>query len=724
MARRKKLQEAIQTDDKQPLKTVLVQSEPVGASGTELFAGYFSEEYLNSLRGNESAKVYDKMRRGDAQVAMLMAAIKNPIRSANWDMECADDSEMAHTHAEFIERVLFEDLEQGWGNFLFEGLSFVDFGHAVFEEVHKVIFSDPEFGTYNSLARLGFRSQKTIERWNVEKKTGKLLSVYQQAWGDVGDNATIPGEFLLVLTNQKEGDNYEGISALRPLYGPYFRKNVYLKIVAIGLEKYAIGTPIGTIPKGKENSVAERERFEDMLAAYTSHQKAYFMLTDGWKIELLRGDFDASKVKEIIQFENTEMVKALVANFLDLGIGGTGGAFALSNDLSDFFLGGIQCYANVICDALNRKTIPNLIKLNYGPQRKYPKLKCTGISDKAGKELADILGIFVDKKIVQADAPLEDFLRKLYSLPKKAVLSPELPEIEEDTQPPAMPVQLVEKLHSMLLDESYRKKFKSNQADLKILMQEHLTRIYGNLKFDILKNFNAATDANKISATNGVVARGVPEYKKALKEFLGDVGTQAMADARKEVPKSKNVKLSFDDMPTVVQKALAARANIVADTQTADLEKITFFQFNTTVSSGTTNPDTVAFDMDEATTKVIAGSTGTGMSVDAAAGDAIGMAVNVARNAFFFDSDVLDEIAAFEFVNEDPVSEICQDLNGTIFAPDDPGVERYAPPLHHNCKSRIVPILKGKDKVDTELLRPSKASLEKFITLTEKAAKK
>ena len=105
------------------------------------------------------------------------------------------------------------------------------------------------------------------------------------------------------------------------------------------------------------------------------------------------------------------MVKAFLANFLELGMSGSG-AYALSNDLSDFFLSGIEFIAKEISEQFNKKVIPDLIKLNFGPRDKYPTLNFTGISDKAGKELADILSTLTSAKILTPDDRLEKHLRK------------------------------------------------------------------------------------------------------------------------------------------------------------------------------------------------------------------------------------------------------------------------------------------------------------------------
>ena len=105
------------------------------------------------------------------------------------------------------------------------------------------------------------------------------------------------------------------------------------------------------------------------------------------------------------------MVKAFLANFLELGMSGTG-SYALSNDLSDFFLTGLEFIAKEIAEQLNKNLIPGLVKMNFGPRDKYPTIQFNGISDKAGKEMADILGILTSAQIITPDDNLEKHLRK------------------------------------------------------------------------------------------------------------------------------------------------------------------------------------------------------------------------------------------------------------------------------------------------------------------------
>ncbi len=739
---------------------------PLGASGTEIYGGTFSEEYLQKLQSTHGMKEYDKMRRSEPQIVMLLSAVKNPIKSADWTVYPANETPEAKLQAELVDDILKRQLN--WEKFLNESLSILDFGHVVFEIVHKVVLGSKKYGDFNGIAQLGFRSQKTIDSWNLDKMTGQILSIKQQIDGDVGKSSTIPGQFLLVMTLNQEGDNYEGISSLRPLYGPYIRKNLYQRLNAIGIEKYAVGTPIGTMPEGKDTTSPDYAEFKKVLRSYTSHETAFVIVPSGYKIEINRGDFDASKIKDVILLENSEMVNAFVANFLALGMNGSGGSFSLGTDLSDFFLSGIQQYANIITGALNRSLIPEIIKMNFGEQENYPYIKCTGINDKAGKELAEIVTALAGGPTIKADDKLEDFLRKAFDLPvvdkttAKAIQSNDqiasaVPQ--EDVQKLALNgaqvgslLDIVQRVSLGLLPrdsgvqaimtafnttieqanaimanagqgfvvnkdslaqvtlaepksgKEWKADFKTHKEMLYNIMQQNLSGIYSDIKNQIRKNYDSASENDKVKAASKVEPKGVTAYQAALKEALAQIAFENIEDAKKEVP--KKLKLSerfmlaaprggyYAALPAHVRKILDAQSLLISGTQVADIEKVTYFQF-TSSSLSTPNIDQIIKDIDDKVLPSIQGASNQALSLDVAATNATSLISNQARLDFFFEPEVLDTIESFTFTNEDPVSEICQALDGQTFAVGDPDLDRYLPPLHHKCKSRLVPNLKG-----------------------------
>lgn len=410
----------------------ILQRPAIGSMGTDIYAGYIGEEYLSELTGNRRAKIYDRMRRSDAQIKMLLSAVKNPIKAATWEVEPADETPEAVADAELIRHILFEDMDRPLRKVIGECLTFIEFGHCFLEKTFRLVVGDPKFGVYHGIASLDWISPKTIERFNVDPANGKLVSITQMADGDLKRYVDIPALFCMRFGLDVEGANYEGISWLRPIYGNYVRKNVYLKLNAIGIEKHAIPTPIIKVDQG--NNEANSPSYNNLIAAlqlYSSGEANYLTVPRDTEIDMSGNDFDPSKVEASIDAEDKRMAKAWLANFFELGMSGGGGSFALGDSLSDYFLLGLDHLANEVAETFNSDLIPDLMKMNRGPRSKYPRLKFSGISDKAGKELAEIIDLCVKNKVIVPDDALEKNIRARYGLPKASLIG------QRDTTPPA-----------------------------------------------------------------------------------------------------------------------------------------------------------------------------------------------------------------------------------------------------------------------------------------------
>jgi len=419
------IKKLFQSKDNPVQSKIIIHAKPLSTTGTAIYSGYTAEEYLSTLRNSKQrADIYDEMRRSDPQIKMAIKAVTYPLMSANYEICPHDpDDEESKKDAELCEFVLKKAMAKTWTEFLMEAYSLIAFGHSVFEIIDGVEINHPEFGTVNTIKNLQFISPRTIERWNVDKETCGLKSITQVAYGDLNKYVDIPSEFLLTFTLEKEGSLYEGVSALRCVYGNYFRKNLYLKLNGIGIEKFAIPSPIVKVPTGKEGST-QFDNLTEALEAYAAHEKAYLTIPEGWEVDLKTNTYDPQKVEISIDNEDKRMIKAFMANFLELGMNGFGSQ-SLSFDLSDFFLGSINYIAKIFCEEMSRKILPAIVKKNRGERPGYPYMKASGISDKVGVELSQTLQNLYNAKILTPDDELEAHVRKRYDLPEASELGRE-----------------------------------------------------------------------------------------------------------------------------------------------------------------------------------------------------------------------------------------------------------------------------------------------------------
>ncbi|MCP3684552.1 MAG: DUF935 family protein [bacterium] len=392
--------------------------KPLGASGTDVVGKvHNADDHIEVLQGYQAAQIYDKMRRSEPQVRKILNAIINPIRSATWAVEPVSEEPKDLEAAALIEQILFKDLN--FTKFLNEALTMVPHGYSAFEVVHQNKESK-EHGQYTGLAQLGFRRQSTITEWCHDRTTGELLWIKQESDYDIQVNAEIPADFLLLFFSEQEGDNI-GFPLLRNVYGPYKRKLLATELQYIGIERFAIPTPILKVPKNIKQTDAEYAEAVEVLKGFTSAENSYITYPEGWELELQNNNFDATKLVAVLKNEDEQMASAILASFLELGTGGNTGAYALSADLSDFFFAGLVYYANIIRDTLNHVLIPQLIALNFGDAEiMNPEVSYSGITDNAGKELMEVITGLTGAGVVSQDEQLEDHVRKVFNLPKKA----------------------------------------------------------------------------------------------------------------------------------------------------------------------------------------------------------------------------------------------------------------------------------------------------------------
>lgn len=268
-----------------------------------------------------------------------------------------------------------------------------------------------------------------------------------------------------------------------------------------------------------------------------------------------------------------------------------------------------------------------------------------------------------------------------------------------------------------------KKKIKESTIAVRKIMESNLAKIADDIIEKVLRNARKLPQSKRLDSIKDVKASFISDYKKELKTAMAVIALDSVQQAKKEVPNGaikfveaiESIKLGeFEELDPSIRKRIQSRLDLLVGTQLNDLEKNIFFQFTSSVNS-TDSLDTVKQDVQESAEDFI-----TGPSIAAGSGVVASTIVNEARQAYFFQKETLEQIEAFEFVNEDPISKVCEDLAGTVFRKDDPGFSRYNPPLHYNCKSWIRPILLGKlGNVEITQLKPSTKRIEDTIQLSD-----
>jgi len=114
---------------------------PFGASGTINYDGYLQpSDYNSDLTRFQALDVYERMRRSDASVRETLWTIKQPIINGEWAIVPPDDADDREREiAEFVRAALFDWSDQPWTEMLEHALTYLDFGHSVFEPTFQIV---------------------------------------------------------------------------------------------------------------------------------------------------------------------------------------------------------------------------------------------------------------------------------------------------------------------------------------------------------------------------------------------------------------------------------------------------------------------------------------------------------------------------------------------------------------------------------------------------------
>lgn len=409
----------------------------LGASGTIIQGGIIvGEEYNRSLMGKQALKVYEEMRRSDANVHSALQLVKLPLMSATWDMAAAADkdgtiSDQDQEVADFIERELgigSAGRKVNWVNFLRQALTMLDFGHSVFEKVYEPceFNGKPRIG----LAKLASRKQTTIYYWQTpDKQPG--ITQFLLGGEKSGQQIGIPREKLIYFVNELEGENWEGTSLLRYCYRDWDMKKKLTLVNAIGLEKQAVGVPVIQAKPGETPNAGDDLAAEQALQNMRANEKAYLKLPSSMTVDML--DMKANGTKDVmptLAYHKRAIYESILATFMDLGGSSGSGAKSLSGDLTGFFFKSEEAVANMIVETLAEDLIHQLCDLNFSDlPNGYPKLTFGSIADDDNTLMATAVAALTGAGLITPDPDLEDTLRERFRFP---LLPEELKDINED----------------------------------------------------------------------------------------------------------------------------------------------------------------------------------------------------------------------------------------------------------------------------------------------------
>ena len=441
-------------------------TEEIGVAGVKISSGFVHDEFLPQLIGRRGRRIYREMRDNDATVSSILFAIEMLLRAVEWRVEYdeGDQEESvpategverlgsrtindAESAVNFIEGVLFDDMDHTWQEFIAQVMSMLTFGWQYTEVVykrrmgpdatapeHNSIFNDGLIG----IRKLADRSQETLDRWDVDEN-GNVNGLWQEP-PNGGALRYIPMERALLFRPTSFKDSPEGRSAIRGAYRSWFMLKNMQEIEAIAIERELNGLPVCYIPNDILNgktpeAIAARAQYERLVRDIKFNEQGGVLLpsnpyydADGKPLNIKQVELTllnaegrrAIDINSTIVRYQRDIARTVLADFIMLGQGDRG-SFALSKNKTDLFVRALEGWLESVATVINRHLIPKIWTINALDPLWTPYVA----PGRVAPEDLDELGNFVQRLAAAGftlfDEDTENRLRDAGGLPEKPI---------------------------------------------------------------------------------------------------------------------------------------------------------------------------------------------------------------------------------------------------------------------------------------------------------------
>lgn len=385
-----------------------------GSRGSNVVGGQVQNNEMNPrLIGR---KRFDTFQDAMLNVSIVGAAVRtylNMVGNPGWKVEPAEDTDneaLAEEMAEFVEG-LINDTHTSWSQIVRRSAMYRLLGYSVQEWTAKKL-DDGNFGLFD----VAPRPQRTIERWDLDPKSG-IVNGCTQRHPVTQKECYLSRSRIVYLVDNSLDDSPEGSGLLRHVIADVDRLEAYGDLESVGFARDLRGIPVARIPYGEIEALVESQ---DMTRAQADAQiKAMEMFTEKarknstdlglnldsavyettgdsprisptrlWDMELLSGDgANLEAIGAAITRTTFDIARVLGVEHLMLGQ--DNGTQALSSDKSLNFSIMINDALREIANAYQRDLLKPLWELNGFDEEYMPTLKTDAVQTRTVAELTE-----------------------------------------------------------------------------------------------------------------------------------------------------------------------------------------------------------------------------------------------------------------------------------------------------------------------------------------------
>ena len=429
----------------------------LGVAGDNTHNGQIrADEFLPELRGKRAIRKFREMRDNDSTIGAVMYATEQVLRDVDIKVKPANDTPAAKREAEFVESI-FDDMDHTLDDHVSEALAALTYGFSWFEVVYKrregpnkrsararSKYTDGRIG----VRKIASRAPWTINKFDVDVKTGDVLGVHQDGTG-FGNTNYIPTRKSLYYRTTSINNDPAGRSILRNAYTSYEYLNNLQSIEAIAVERELAGIPVARIPSEylSPDATSAQSGFltnlQQILRDVKFNEQGYIILpSDTYPdsngsptstrlvdVELMASNGKRNiEIDPIVKRYQHDIARSVLSEFLMLG-GGSTGSYALSKSKTDLFLRALESYIQAIVDVLNKQLVERLWELNGLNYDLMPTIVAGDVAPHDLREIAAFL-----RNLNGADINVSDHPEVIQDLMDIAELTYEQKEVSNDVE--------------------------------------------------------------------------------------------------------------------------------------------------------------------------------------------------------------------------------------------------------------------------------------------------
>lgn len=328
---------------------------------------------------------WEKLVRTDPAVASSLDMVVAPIRDAEVDVEAAGEDELSIRIADFVRDNFLEWLEPLWPEVsqqIVRGK--LTYGYSL----HELVFGTrPDKrvpgGRAMYLHKLAQRLPSSVmpDGWVEEK--GELAFIRQQGYRDGNwvHDLHLPANKVLLVSWNREGNNYQGFSAFRPVWYLAQVRASLLRIIGIAHQREASGIPVAIEGDETQLTAQQRTEVQKLLENLHLHENAAAVLPKGIKLEWFTSPgANKGHVVDTWKALGDAIHQVVQTQQISLGSSETGSRAVgeVHDGTKNAFVEGVKANIEAAVNGVGRRPYTGLVRRvvdpNFGPQAKYPKV--------------------------------------------------------------------------------------------------------------------------------------------------------------------------------------------------------------------------------------------------------------------------------------------------------------------------------------------------------------